>query len=200
MEQTRRQMDSTEHGSTAHAECGRNTTAGFTRAQGAYGSCSLHMNAQESRWQRGMHGIRRRVSQPPKNENYCSTMPDSFWGVGLTIFHVLKRHHHLLSWTFMNIPVSRSFKSGSWCPPTAFVILSAGLRLWGTHLGRPLHTFKLSLIMAVSSALLSSSPWLCSEFKASNRLLVSITQMLRGSTKFLESIAMTVAIRFTRSG
>ena len=134
------------------------------------------------------HGICRSLT--------CVHQPKTTFPWGLTdfqsLFCLFTTAKHLFFIFNHEFSDCNNLRSCSWCPPTNLVIESLGLRLLGTHPGPPRQTASDSRMMAVSNALLSS-PWLCSEFRASKRLFASMTQMLCGSRYWMESLAMTVA-------
>ena len=129
-------------------------------------------------WQLRLRGnVTQSASSLSAPKNSVSKESDSWLGLLSTYVQIVC----LATSSVMYFLVCNSFNNGSWWPPTDLVIELAGFMLWGTHLSLPRQADKDSLMIAVSNALLSSSPWLCSEFKASNKLFASITQRPWGS-------------------
>ena len=128
----------------------------------------------------------------------CSPMtsaPIISFGSYLTFFRCsccLPSRRMSSSAAIWNMLVFSIFIIGSSCAWESFVSISAGFKLCGIQRKRPLHRARLSWMMAISSADLSSSPDACSEAAPSNSDLASTIASDNGSWWRGSSEASTV--------
>ena len=123
--------ESTKHGSTVQQARSKQPTGFHLRPRRLRDSHNLYMSQP---------GI---VECDGKQNVFLSPQKLLFhdaWLVFLRLSACFSRLRTCSSSSIMKQPLWRSFRSCSWWPPANFVMLSAGLWLWGTHRGRPRQT------------------------------------------------------------